>query len=70
MAAAFAKLVGARHLILTHFSQRYRRLEDSLQPGEETVDRLLHEAEAGLTGDSVLVSLAEDFRTFAIPAKK
>lgn len=44
MAVAFCKQLGAKELILTHFSQRYKRPGDVLEPGEETVDKLVIEA--------------------------
>ena len=41
---AFCKQLGAKELILTHFSQRYKRSGDILEPGEDTVDKLVIEA--------------------------
>ena len=77
MAAKFCHEVGGGRLILTHFSQRYRREEGVGQgvwpgtlQGEATVDKLLKEAEEALIGTGITVEAADDFKTFAIPAKK
>ena len=75
MAAQFCKEVGGKRLILTHFSQRYRREEgegpgEPREPGEERVGKLLAEAEGALIGTGITVDTADDFKTFLIPAKK
>ena len=75
MAAQFCKEVGGKRLILTHFSQRYRREEEEGpgepgEPGEERVGKLLAEAEGALIGTGITVNTADDFKTFLIPAKK
>lgn len=70
MAAAFCKQVCGHRLILTHFSQRYKPQGAELQPGEEGVGKLLSEATEAVEGSAIAVQLAEDFRTFTIPAKK
>ena len=72
MAAQFCKEVGGKRLILTHFSQRYRREEGEGpgEPGEERVGKLLAEAEGALIGTGITVDTADDFKTFLIPAKK
>ena len=44
MAVVFCQQLGAKELILTHFSQRYKRLGDILEPGDDTTDKLVSEA--------------------------
>lgn len=70
MAAAFCKQVGGKRLILTHFSQRYRRESHEMGEGEESVEKLVREAEEALQGTGISVEAADDFKTFKIPAKK
>lgn len=70
MAAAFCRQVGGNHLILTHFSQRYRGEGHELGEGEESVKKLVLEAEEALNGTGITVEAADDFKTFKIPAKK
>lgn len=41
---AFCEQLGAKELILTHFSQRYKRPGDVLEPGDDTTDKLVSEA--------------------------
>ena len=70
MAAAFCELVGGKRLILTHFSQRYRGEGQEVGEGEEGVGKLLAEAEEALIVTGISVELADDFKTFLIPARK
>jgi hypothetical protein len=56
MAVAFCEQLGAKELILTHFSQRYKRPDDTLEPGDVTTDKLVSEARDAikdLTGHSL-----------------
>lgn len=70
MAAAFCRQVVGKRLILTHFSQRYCGEGHELGEGEESVKKLVLEAEEALDGTSITVEAADDFKTFKIPAKK
>ena len=71
MAAEFCREVGCKRLILTHFSQRYRREGEEVGEGEgeEGVGKLLAEAQEALIGTGIRVEIADDFKTFVIPAK-
>ena len=66
MAAEFCREVGGKRLILTHFSQRYRGEGE----GEEGVGKLLREAQEALIGTGIRVEIADNFKTFVIPAEK
>ncbi|XP_056369782.1 zinc phosphodiesterase ELAC protein 1 [Oenanthe melanoleuca] len=65
-AAELARRCGARRLVLTHFSQRYRPAASG--DGDSHVAELRRQAEAVLGGPEV--TLAEDFMTIEIPLKK
>ena len=74
MAASFCQQVGAKQLILTHFSQRYKCAGDDVGPEDESVEKLVAEARDALgIGSATIpasVSAAEDFKMYSIPAKK
>jgi ribonuclease Z len=60
MAGAFARRIGAKHLIITHFSSRYTDSE-----ADRGVDQLLSEAQQECPGTVVLA--ADDLWSFNVP---
>ncbi|XP_049842497.1 zinc phosphodiesterase ELAC protein 1-like isoform X3 [Schistocerca gregaria] len=69
MAAQFAKDIGARVLILYHYSQRYRQTADDAEGDVDCVAKLLAEAEAALSDcDSCSVVASRDL--MEIPVKR
>jgi len=63
MAAKFAKDIGAKRLILTHFSARYVKEVDAKDPNTAAISILLEQAKQ-VFGDQV--ELADDFKEFTI----
>ena len=67
MAAEFARSINAKSLVLFHVSQRFRPLNETVEPGEETVELLLKQAtETSYTGQ---VIIAEDLDTITLHRK-
>lgn len=72
MAAAVARACGARHLVLYHFSQRYKPCclhKDGDGDGDDVAE-LKRQAEEALQDSGVEVTLAKDFLTLQIPLKR
>jgi ribonuclease Z len=65
MAGAFAAQIGAKNLILTHFSARY----PSSEKDPEAVEGLRAEAQAA-AGNATVVHVADDFKVFDLERKK
>ncbi|XP_033105871.1 zinc phosphodiesterase ELAC protein 1-like [Anneissia japonica] len=66
MAGEFARSVGAKKLVITHFSQRYKTKDSELKGDEQTTDKLLQQAKDAFQCDNVIA--AEDLLTLTIPA--
>jgi ribonuclease Z len=65
MAGAFAAHIGAKNLILTHFSARY----PSSEKDPEAMEGLRAEAQAA-AGNATVVHVADDFKVFDLERKK
>lgn len=70
MAAAVARACGASHLVLYHFSQRYKPCCLHKDGDGDDVSELKRQAEEALQDSGVEVTLAEDFLTLQIPLKR
>ncbi len=64
MAGRFASKIGAKTLVMMHFSQRYRPSSDELKEGEDSVDKLVQQAKQYFSGE---VIAADDFTVIRIP---
>ncbi|CAD7701722.1 unnamed protein product [Ostreobium quekettii] len=65
MAGEFARKIGAKQLVLTHFSPRYQQNSSS---DSSTISRLVEEAKQGFRSDNVVA--AQDFFTFDVPKRR
>ncbi len=71
MAAQFCHAIGARHMILTHFSQRYKSLDDIYELSTVKLRQEAIEELKRLQPDSnVVVDCADDFKVFDIKSLK
>lgn len=71
MAGQFARKIKAKKLVLTHFSQRYKRVSDIEGSGTDdtaTVKKLLMQAEEAFLPGNVVD--ADDFMVIQIPQKQ
>ena len=66
MAGHFATKIKAKKLILTHFSQRYKGVNDNIDDSD-SVEKLLKQAEGAFKSGSVVT--AEDFLVIQLPMK-
>ncbi|ROT80919.1 hypothetical protein C7M84_000329 [Penaeus vannamei] len=70
-AVAFSKSVGAKVLLLNHFSQRYSpSSKESLKEGEETVALLEEQAQAAAAGTGLSVQCADDLFVYEVPGTR
>ena len=73
MAGHFAGKIKAKKLVLTHFSQRYKGVSDSVATttvtnDSDSVQKLLKQAKEAFSPGSVVA--AEDFMIMQIPQKR
>ncbi|XP_071489943.1 zinc phosphodiesterase ELAC protein 1-like [Diadema antillarum] len=66
MAGEFAAKVKCKHLVLSHFSQRYYTISHETKEGDESVQKLLDQARAAFPGGKL--TAAEDLMTIPVPA--
>eukprot|EP00795_Rhopilema_esculentum_P003068 gene3069-1353_t len=67
MAGKFATRIGAKKLIISHFSQRYRPIDSVLKGDEVSVSKLLQQAKENFATE---VIAADDFKIVAIETPK
>ena len=67
MAGKFATRIGAKKLIISHFSQRYRPIDSVLKGDEVSVSKLLQQANENFANE---VIAADDFKVVAIETPK
>lgn len=68
MAGEFAARIRCRHLVISHFSQRYYPLSHERKEGDESVQKLLDQTRAAFPGGKV--TAAEDFSVIPVPSQR
>lgn len=68
-AAAFAKAIGAKTLLLNHFSQRYVPASKETSETEDSITLLEEQALSAVAGTSIHVQCADDLFVYNIPSQ-